>query len=301
MVEHYQKPPLSFQQQLDNLKARGLIVDDELQAISQLSSISYYRLSAYWYPFRVRHDCGQVGDAFLENTHFSDVVELYEFDRQLRLLVMDALERIEVFLRTSISYHLSHTYGVFGHANSDNFHPNFRHAAWLAKLDDEVGRSSDAFIVHYKNKYHGFPQLPIWMVTEVMSLGSLSFCYKGLHNQDKKAISGQLKLHHKGLADWLHTLTYIRNVCAHHSRLWNRALSLKPSRPRAAAWNAPITPQNDRVFYVLLMLRSLLRVSGNSDNWQQRCNELLEPIVKNDNWRIAMGMPVNWREHPVWK
>lgn len=301
MLKHYQKPALNFEAQLEKVKVRGLIIDDEPLAISQLSSISYYRLSAYWYPFRVRNDRGQVGDAFLENTHFSDVVELYEFDRRLRLLVMDALERVEVFLRTSISYHLSHAYGAFGHTDSANFHPSFRHADWLAKLDDEVGRSSDAFIAHYKNKYHGFPKLPIWMVTEVMSLGSLSFCYKGLKHQDKKVISGQLKLHHKGLTDWLHTLTYIRNVCAHHSRLWNRALSLKPSRPRAAAWNAPITPQNDRVFYVLLMLRHLLRTSSNGSDWQQQCTDLLEPIARKDNWRVAMGLPKNWQGHPIWK
>ena len=98
MLENYQKPALSFQEQLDQLKSRGLIVDDESLATSQLSSISYYRLSAYWYPFRLRNDQGHVGDDFIAGTSFSDVVELYEFDRQLRLLVIDALERVEVFL-----------------------------------------------------------------------------------------------------------------------------------------------------------------------------------------------------------
>lgn len=301
MLEQYQKPAVSFTDQLELLKSRGLVVDDEPLAISQLSSISYYRLSAYWYPYRERDENGSVGDNFVQNTSFGDVINLYEFDRHLRLLVIDALERIEVYVRTLISYQLAHAYGAFGHNDPSNFHPSFKHAKWLAKLSREAERSSDAFIAHYKNKYAGFPQLPIWMITEVMSLGSLSFGYKGLKHTDKKAISNQLGLHHKCLADWLHKLTYIRNVCAHHSRLWNRELSLRPSRPRDAHWNAPFTPRNDRVFYVLLMLRYLLKTTSNGSHWCQRCNELLEPVAAVDQWRIAMGMPENWQEHPLWQ
>ncbi len=252
MPEQYQKPALSFVDQLEQLKSRGLVVDDESHALLQLSSISYYRLSAYWYPYRERDDQGVVGDNFIAGTSFDDVVTLYEFDRHLRLLVIDALERIEVYIRTLISFHIAHTHGAFGHNDPANFHPNFQHAKWLAKLSREAERSSDAFITHYKIKYSGFPRLPIWMITEVMSLGSLSFCFKGLKPTDKRAISSQLNLHHRGLADWLHKLTYIRNVCAHHSRLWNRELSLRPSRPREAAWNVPITPQNDRIFLFCL-------------------------------------------------
>ncbi len=301
MPEQYQKPALSFVDQLEQLKSRGLVVDDESHALLQLSSISYYRLSAYWYPYRERDDQGVVGDNFIAGTSFDDVVTLYEFDRHLRLLVIDALERIEVYIRTLISFHIAHTHGAFGHNDPANFHPNFQHAKWLAKLSREAERSSDAFITHYKIKYSGFPRLPIWMITEVMSLGSLSFCFKGLKPTDKRAISSQLNLHHRGLADWLHKLTYIRNVCAHHSRLWNRELSLRPSRPRDAAWNIPITPQNDRIFFVLLVLRYLLKTTSNGDHWHQKCNDLLEPIAQNEQWRIAMGIPENWQEHPLWK
>jgi len=301
MLRTYNKPPLSFQDQLDRLKKRGLVVKDEALALAQLSSISYYRLSAYWYPFRQRGTDGKIKDAFIDGARFEDAMELYEFDRKLRLLVLDALERVEVSLRTALTYHLSHTYGALGYTDTGNFHPNFRHGQWLAKLEEEISRSSDAFILHYKGKYRGFPQLPIWMATEVMSLGSLSFLYKGLHHQDKKAIALPLGLHHKGLADWLHVLTYVRNVCAHHSRLWNRELSLKPVRPKSAPWSTPTTPQNDRIFYVLLMLRFLLKHEPSATQWKQECEALIEPIAVKDGFRIAMGMPENWQEHPLWK
>ncbi len=134
-------------------------------------------------------------------------MKLYEFDRRLRLLVMDAIERIEVYTRTLFIYQIGHKYGTFGHTDAANFHPKFDHAPWLAKLEEEIARSKDVFITHYKNKYAGFPTLPIWMVTEVMSLGSLSVGYRGLKHDDKKVISNRFARTHRCLAGWLHTLT----------------------------------------------------------------------------------------------
>lgn len=301
MVELYQKPALTFKDQLEHLRKRGLIIDDHASALLQLSTISYYRLSAYWYPFRIRDSNGNVTSDFIEGTSFEDVISLYEFDRQLRLLVIDAIERIEVYLRTLITYHLGHTYGAFGHTDPQNFHPQFDHAQWIQNLEDEARRSSDEFVNHYKNKYTGFPTLPIWMMTEVMSLGSLSFCYRGLKHNDKKLISGKLGLHHKRLADWLHKLTYIRNICAHHSRLWNRELAVRPETSKEPVWKPPVTPRNDRIFYILLMLRYLLKTTNNGENWCKQCNELIEPIAADKKWRLAMGMPDTWKEHPIWK
>jgi len=301
MVEPYQKPALTFNDQLEHLKKRGLIVNNHGNALLQLSTINYYRLSAYWYPFRLRDSGNNVTNKFIEGTHFEDVISLYEFDRHLRLLVIDAIERIEVYIRTLITYHLGHKYGAFGHIDPANFHSQFDHALWLSKLENEAERSNDAFVTHYKSKYSGFPTMPIWMMTEVMSLGSLSVCYKGLNHEDKKNISNKLGLHHKRLADWLHTLTYIRNVCAHHSRLWNRELAIRPETSRDPEWNPPITPRNDRIFYILLMLRYLLKTTNNGDNWCKQCNELIEPVAIDKRWRRAMGMPENWKEHPIWK
>ena len=296
----YQKQALRFEDQLALLQQRGLEFDDLDRALSQIRAISYYRLSGYWYPFREKDTDGNLTDKFIRGASFENAIELYEFDRELRLLVMSAIERVEVYLRTLIAYHLGHTYGAFGHTEPLNFHPKFDHAKWLKKLDVEATRSKEAFIVHYKNKYKGFPTLPIWMTTEIMSLGSLSFCFKGLSHADKRAISTKLNMHHKRLADWLHQLTYVRNVCAHHSRLWNRALSIRTERSKDDVWNPPITPSNDRIFYILLTLRHLLVTTEYGDNWCRDCNALLAPIASNNFLRIAMGMPENWREHPIW-
>lgn len=307
VLESYQKPALSFEQQLQKLINRGLVVDDPSRALSRLTTISYYRLSAYWYPFRVHNKDHALTHAFKPNTRFEDVVLLYDTDRKLRSLVLDAIEYIEIAVRTRFTYHIGQQYGAFGHTHERHFHPQFNHRVWLNKLDDEVRRAKDDFILHYRAKYAGFPTLPIWMLTEVMSLGALSFGYNGLINnqkqgvEDKKAIAQQFNLHHKKLGDWLHTLTYVRNICAHHSRLWNRNLAIRPDKTKEAVWRAPLTPRNDRLFYILLMLRHLLREIGAGKEWAMQINQLLEPLAQTPQWRLSMGMPENWREHPIWK
>lgn len=303
----YTKPPLSFADQISRLEQKGMSFEDKAHAESRLASISYYRLSGYWYPFRVRDANNNATNQFEHGTAFDDVLFLYEWDRQLRSLVLDAIERVEIAVRTQFTYHIGHVYGPFGHTDHKNFHPKFNHHNWLSKLEDEVNRSSDDFIRHFRSKYTGFPVVPIWMLTEVMSLGALSIGYRGLVNdrkkgiEDKKAVSQHFNLHHKKLGDWLHTLTYVRNICAHHSRLWNRSLAIRPDKTKDPRWLAPITPRNDRIFYILLMLKHILAVIGNGDDWFKDINQLLEQISDNGKWRSAMGLPENWREHPLWQ
>ena len=301
MKRQYNKPPLTFEEQLTQLISRGLIVNDESFAVLKLSTISYYRLSAYWYPFRLRDATGSITNTFMANTTFDQCVNLYEFDRKLRLLMLDAIERIEVNIRTKLTYFLAHRYGAFGHSNPANFHSTFTHQAWLADVEKEVSRSRDEFIIHYKKEYSSFPQLPIWMLTEIISLGSLSMLYNGMKNDDKTLIAQEFGVHYKTLAHWLHTLTYTRNICAHHSRLWNREFSIRPEKIKEKEWLPPITPRNDRIFYVLLILRCLLKITHNAEDWLKEINNLLEPFTGHVAYRAAMGIPKNWKEHPLWK
>jgi len=298
-LKPYTKPALTFEQQLANLEGRGLAVLNREAALRALSTISYYRLSGYWYPFRERVE-GVPGDRFEAEATFENALSLYEFDRRLRLLVMDAIERIEVAIRTCVTYQLGHSYGAFGYEVAANFHPRFEHSLWITKLHEEVERSQDAFVKHYRDNYTGFPSLPVWMVTEIMSLGALSRLYGGMTHDDKRAVAEPLDLHHKRLHDWLHVLTYVRNACAHHSRLWNRELAIRADTRGGPEWRAPVTPRTDRLFYVLLMLRHLLRTHSNGDQWARECEALLNPMAEVPRWRIAMGFPERWLEHPVW-
>lgn len=307
MPEAYNKQPLFYEDQLDLMIQRGIVVNARQAALDGLSTISYYRLSAYWYLFRTRDETGERLEKLYIPVGIDEIFSLYEFDRKLRSLIMDAVERVEVAVRTRMTYEVSHSLGIFSHYQDRFFNSWFDHDRWVKDIDREVCRSKDKFVKHYKSKYHGFPRLPIWMLTEVMTLGSLSLFYKGLRAKvsdtsfEKRNIAKQFMVHPKELGDWLHTLTYIRNVCAHHGRLWNRELSIHSNFRKDDHWLPPITPRNDRIFYVLLMLRHLLRSIGWGEQWQQEVSHLIEPIARERRYRAAMGIPEDWKEHPVWK
>ena len=305
MLKPYNKKPLSYTEQVHHLQSKGMNIHNIPWAENILAKYGYYRLSAYWHPYRVRQE-GEILDIFHKNTKFEVIIQLYEFDTELRLQIFNAIEMVETYLRTKITYYMAHQYGAFCIYDAINFYPKFNHSKFLNTCKKEVERSKDTFIQHFQQNYDGFPQLPIWMLTEVLSFGSLSFLYSGLINnkadnkEDKKAISQQFSVHHEKLAEWLHILTYVRNICAHHGRLWNKELAIKSKVDKNPHWKAPITPTNKRIFYVLLILKTLLRPTGFDTEWTHQLNKLLRPIVNNEAWRVAMGFPDNWEQHPIW-
>lgn len=307
MKPTYNKPALSFSEQITNLEQKGMSFQCKFSAHQKLANISYYRLSGYWYPNKQLDKNNRVTNLFKENTHFDEIISLYEQDRSLRLLILDAIERIEVSVRTQFTYHVGGKYGPLGYINPENFNDNFRHNDWLSSLQREAERSNDEFIKHFKNKYAGFPSIPIWMLTEVMSLGALSRGYRGLKNnqkkgvEDKNFIAKHFNVHYKTFEKWLHILTYVRNICAHHSRLWNRKLAIQATKSTDKNWTSPLTPHKDRLFYVLLIINHLLKTVGNSSKWVRQVNQLLDQLVTCRKRQIAMGLPDNWKEHPLWK
>ncbi len=295
----YRKPLLNYQAQLEKFQDRGLLIDDWQLGLTTLLNINYYRLSAYCLPFKQRDHLGRLTEKFQQGTALSDVLAFYEFDRKLRLLVMDAMERIEISIRTNVTYHLSTKYGAFALEDHKNFHESFGHSKWLLQIKEEVTRSRERFIEHYKEKYRGFPSIPVWMATEVMSFGSLSLLYKGLSNYDKRTISDFYSLHPKTLANWLHFLTYVRNICAHHGRLWNKELAIKPKLDELnKLWPTNFSPKNDRSFIILSILKYLLHKAGNGKEWSYNCHQLITPILSQYHWaHTSMDIPENWLQY----
>ncbi|MDF2867330.1 MAG: AbiD [Gammaproteobacteria bacterium] len=286
----YQKPPLTFEEQLELLASRGLIIDNEDHALVYLRNISYYRLSAYFLPFKD-------GERFLPGTTFNQAVELYKFDRKLRLLVLEAIEIIEISLRAQFSSYLSHLHGAFGYLKSENFSPKFQHTVWLQRLVKATSDSTETFIAHFKNKYKTSEHLPLWMALEVISFGSLSILFKGLKGHDQQAIAKHYQVPDVVLSSWLHSLVYVRNLCAHHARLWNRTLTFKPKIPKNIVNQSRAS--NSSVYGLLSIIQfCLLRIDDNLD-WKSRLIKLL-----NDHSSIpikAMGFPIDWQKQFLWK
>jgi abortive infection bacteriophage resistance protein len=225
MTVDYTKPPLTYAQQVALLQSRGLVINNIGEAVKFFQQVNYYRFSAYCIPFQTTRD------VFYPGITFEKIAELYRLDEILRNDYLELLSPIEIFLRTRVVYELSHGWGSFAHYNPAIFRNDFDHAGWIASLEEEVNRGKEDFLDHYKTKYNGFPQLPIWMACEIMSLGSLSHLYHGLLPGPQRQICTGLEIRQFVLQNWLHNMTYLRNICAHHSRLWNRELSIRPFIP----------------------------------------------------------------------
>lgn len=297
MAKTYDKPALTFDQQIALLVSRGMVVPHHAAARRVLESISYYRLSAYAYPFRVGG-----GDAFAPNTSFDRVVQLYEFDRRMRLVMLDAIERVEVAVRTKLTCEFALRHGPFGHRDPTKFERRFHHGEWLTRLDEDVDASRETFVQHYRTKYDGFPSVPLWMATEVMSFGSLTRLYKGCELAVRVEVARVFGCHESVLGTWLLCLNYVRNLCAHHSRVWNRDLSIAPKIPnRDPRWRSPELTCTDRAFAVLLILREALRALGADGAWAARTHadlgaDLADPFIAR-----GVGLQGEWSQHPIWR
>ena len=236
----YAKPPLSFEQQADLLLSRGMR-GDRATMIDRLAVVNYYRLSGYWYPFRNRGD-----NTFRANTTFEKVWQRYTFDRHLRLLVMDAVERIEVSVRTQLAYHLVHQSGdPFAYALDPTALPGLPSDQRDRFLDDvvsETDRSKETFTEHFRTKYGDHhPFMPVWMAAEIMTFGCIPTLFRGVHPDIQKQVALLFQVHDTVLKSWLLTLNTVRNICAHHGRLWNREFGVRPKIPRKIeAWNKPV-------------------------------------------------------------
>lgn len=293
----YEKRALTYEEQADQLLERGLIADRDA-LIDRLSAVSYYRLSGYLYPFR------NPDDSFVAGTTLEMVWERYTFDRHLRLHVMDAIERVEIAVRTALVYELSHAVGPFGYTIPANL-PNLDRSAFGRFLNGvfaESSRSKENFIKHFKMKYgdqHGWP--PLWMASELMTLGNSLTLYRGAPGDIKKAIAARYGQPDEVFESWLRSLHVVRNCCAHHARLWNRVLGVSPRIPRKKKhpeWHDPMTFPNDRLFAILSILKSLLDTVAPQSNWDQRLHRLLERYTGIP--LIEMGFPDGWERSPVW-
>ncbi len=255
-------------------------------------------------------------DEFMLGTTFEHAVDLYVFDKKLRMMLLDAIERIEVAVRADIAYLLG-AKNPFALENPQLFHPNFttkpdpstgetQYQAWIRMHDVLVNRSRESFVDHFKSKY-GLP-LPIWVSIELWDFGLLSHFFVGMTLQDRQAIAIKYGIANgKIMGTWLRTLNYVRNIAAHHSRLWNKNLVDQPSMPKRNAMPQfnPLINQphiTSRMYSALCIVVHFLKHICPNTTWTTRLQELLFtldaiPIVGLSD----MGFPVDWESHSFWQ
>jgi len=311
----FEKPPLSLSDLVDRVENRGLVVPERARAERYVRHIGYFRFSPYAIPFREERSMEELR----EGTEFDDLLDLYVFDRALRLLVIDALERVEVAVRAALTDHMATTYDdPHWYVDSSHFRGRASHNKFVGmvrktckdRLDDSPERDVDRLVhrsalEHYLLTY-GEPELPpSWLMVETLTLGQLSRLYGNIRDKrDRDAIARTLGLTAPLLESWLLTYVRVRNICAHHGRLWNVGLGVYPMIPtnRRISWLAGAGALADgsrmRLYPVLVSLQTVLSTVSPRSSWASRLHGLLSPRPPMN--LAGMGVPLDWAEDEFW-
>ncbi len=292
----YTKPFTTFDEQVDLLVSRGMQGDRE-EIREHLVDVGYYRLSGYWHIFK------NEDDSFRPGTTFQEVWDIYTFDRQFRLVVLDAIERVEVYFRTQLAYELAGQTGPFGFLDSDNL-PRLNkedYEKFLGRCKKEAERSREPFILHFKEKYGDCHELPpYWVLVNTMDFGQMLTLYRGSSVEIRRSLANKLGLAAKVLESWLVALNTTRNICAHHGRLWNRVMGNRPMIPKDdIRWHEPFDVSPDRIFCMLTILSYLLEQVAPQTGWRKRLFRLFDEHSEID--KRKMGFAKGWEECPFWK
>jgi len=291
----YTKPFQTFEELANIVQDRGLGGSREALLFA-LKTVGYYRLSGYWYPFHTN-------DVFDENATIESVMRIYDFDRHLRLNMLNAIEHIEVYVRTQLAHKISRDHGAFGYLNESGL-PRLSekdYTRFIEKCHLQFERSREPFVLHYQKVYGEGDKKklpPLWMMVNAMDFGQIVTLYKGTSPIIRKEIAEEFDVTTKVFESWLLSLNTVRNICAHHGRLWNKVLGTPVAIPKNKSWRSDYPVDPCRLFAVLLVCQYMLHRISPSSSWRLRFDELLDEYP--DISRRSMGMTADWEEHPIW-
>ena len=279
------KEPTTYEQQIAILKERNLIIADEKDALSFLKRVNYYRFSAYGLTLKQTDN----KDLFQDGVTFHHMKMLYNFDQKLRDLLMNHLELIEIEFRTKIAYQHAHQFGSLGYRSSENFNSEEPHNSFLEELDKQINRSGkELFVMHHRNKYGG--EFPFWVAIEVTSFGELSKLFRNLKEDTKNDVVKDFNVPYYYVESWLHSLAYVRNVCAHYGRLYGKKLTIKPTLFKTKR----NLISNSGLFAAIYVLSKLLH-QENRTNFITSLQALLEEYAEYIDMQ-ELGFPEEWEK-----
>lgn len=291
------KPHKSLDEQLELLRSRGLVINNSSSAKHYLLNLNYYRLAGYSLGFQSSRETHQ----FKSGTQFDDILNLYIFDRELRLLLLDAIERIEVSTRTTWAYYFSEKHGPHAHLSQTHSRNSRWFAGNIESLNKSITKSSEVFVQHHISNSH---MLPIWVACEIITFGLLSRFLKNLKaNQVQSNIARIYSLDYDTLVSFIEHLVYLRNLCAHHSRVWNRAmvklLKLPKNKPKQLRVNFNLDKLESRLIYnSLVMIVYFLDIISPDNHFRRRLLGLIDEHNVNPR---QMGFPEEWQQLPIWR
>lgn len=303
MSQPYQKLPLSVSDQIIKLKSKKLLFKNEADAEQFLLNNGYYRVSGYAFSFRNQNS---PMNYFKKNAHFEDIVSLYQFDSNFRSFILNAIEKIEISFRAQIVNQYSMVYGSHWNSDSTLFKINKEHSNYLADIDAFIFNCNDDFIKHYKTKYNSPKRPPSWMCFEIMSFGQVLSLYQNLDDSKKCKIDiakyfGLMKT--KDLIQWMRAFRIIRNICAHHGRLWNKSIPanvwLNPQNmlnPFITIY--PQNPNRNKIYASICCIQYLLNIIEPANTFGSDLKIIMQQ--KSQNESKAMGFPTGWENEVFW-
>lgn len=284
------KQPASYEKQIKSIKDKGFLVSDPKECRSFLEKVSYYRLKAYYLPFKKKDG------SYFSNIDFQRVQNIYFFDQALRTLVFSAIETVEIHLRTQISYYFSMKYGSLGYCDPGNFNPGFNKPDFDSRIQQVIKENKTSLIVkHHETYYAG--QYPLFVIIEFFSIGFLSHFYLYMKKPDRKQISRNLyNAPDQTLLSWFRCLTDLRNKCAHYSRLYYWIFTAQPAFHN----DTPVFPvdfsaiNKKKLFTQLYMLKLMF---PDKSKWNTEFVVPLKELIdeyKNDISLKHIGFPDDW-------
>lgn len=309
---------MNLEEQVQKLAGRGLDLGDISQASDHIYRIGYYRLAGYLHPFRQKtvetSDAGTTTVTLLSSyepgTTLDQVISPVDYDRRLRLLILDAVERIEISVRMRIGYTLGKR-SPFSHLDSSTFEESFvrryKHGAWVAKAQQSHQRSHELFVKHFDNTYDG--QLPIWVLTDLLELGQLAVLYSGFQREIATELADSYGVPTKPhFRSWLASINDVRNFSAHHARLFNRKLIHAPKRPKAGTiavlehLREPDSSKSGFGLYNVAAIMTYLLYNIEPDTtWPRQLMELVDQFPVTEHIGIeSMGFPPHWEDLDLW-
>jgi abortive infection bacteriophage resistance protein len=304
MTRRFDKPALALPDQIEHLRAAGMTVADNARAEQWLRHVSYYRLSGYWHIWKDRAAPGET--RFLAGADFDQICALYAFDRDLRDCVGHVLEQVEVALRGAWAYALAQAGGSHGYLDAALYSDRREFHQMLAKLAAETGWSAETYVRHYRETYNE-PALPaVWMVAEMMSFGQLSRWYSLLACPTLRSeIAKPFNLREQQFVSIVKHLVDVRNICAHHGRLWNRGFRSPPQlprRPRSLQATLDSTQAGHAAGKIYNSLVLLLHLGQSVDPQSDWRKVLIDVLATHPTGDLAtMGFPGDWTERPYWR
>jgi len=318
----YEKNHLTYQEQLDLIKSRGLAIRDEEVCLKALRTLGYYRISAYWYPFRIRGHDHQEGldvpdDTIFPGYYLDDIIEIYRFDRNVKALLWEAIDEVEIALRVSIAY-LMGKYDRFAFLHTAFLSPDCmkpskfdpsrtNYQEFRERLDRQILGSGEDFAKHFRTKYNA--AAPVWVAIELWDFGTLARFYQLMLPEDRHTIAQEYGLPgSRILGGWIQALNLIRNICAHHGRLNRRHLPDSPRFPRTHGDErySHISRLSDRdkhrLYPVLCVLITLMKQIDPQTGWGNRVVETFRSMPDIHGLTLTdYGVPDRWSEEEIWQ